>query len=758
MRNWSVSKRIFLGFGAVLGLVAALAGVSYVATAQLSTIFYEYRATARQSLMVSDFVEDLFEARLAALKYRIAPSDSAASEVPDNLAEITQDISRLDELFYDDAAARAELERIGGSAAAYQEAFTALRGLKAERVSLVAATQSHFAEVATGVAALITGAAGAQAPSLNAAFAELLAAQTDLLALREGGRDEALNRLSAHLLDAGALIRPALQSEVARRSTDRRRAVESALASLEKLQTSASGLARIDAQVLQVAANGLDRIGPQMQADYERAVDAIIARQNRLGPEGAALTAQTLWVVKLVAALSLLIGAGLALLIARSVTTSVRRMAADMRALSQDDLDVEIRGAEQSHELGLMAQALVVFKQNALEVRRLAAEKAQADAALAEDRQRMMAELQSAFGAVVAAAVKGDFSVRAPENFADAELNDLAAGVNRLLDTVGEGVDETGRVLAQVAAGNLRERMGGEFDGAFDDLRRNVNDTVERLAELVGQIASTTESVSHSAAEITEGADDLASRAEQQASSLEQTAATMEEMSASIKSNADSSSSANSLAAEATARAASGGEIVQGAVAAMNGIESSARQIADIISVIDGIAFQTNLLALNAAVEAARAGDAGKGFAVVASEVRALAQRSSEASRDIRQLIETSAQQVASGVALVTETGASLDGIVAAIAQVEEAIGAIASASVEQAASVQEISAAISHMDQMTQQNASVAEESASNARELEGGARRLGGLIAYFDLGERPRAQNSQTNDGAEAAVDACW
>ncbi|MEL6978354.1 MAG: CHASE3 domain-containing protein [Pseudomonadota bacterium] len=450
---------------------------------------------------------------------------------------------------------------------------------------------------------------------------------------------------------------------------------------------------------------------------------------------------------------SFVIGAIAAMKIGASISGPIKGVTHAMQRLAEGDTAVEISGAERADEVGEIAKATQVFKENALRMQELA-EAEKADRAAAAARQEAMATLQTSIAEVVTTARHGEFSNRINARFEEPELQELADGVNGLLGVVEQGLDETGRVLAQVAQGDLGERMTGQFEGAFARLQSNVNETVERLADLVGEIAATTETVRRGADDISAGAGDLSQRAEQQASSLEETAATMEEMSASIKTNADGSARASTLAADASDRADAGGGIVKNAVAAMNEIEASAAKITDIISVIDGIAFQTNLLALNAAVEAARAGDAGKGFAVVASEVRSLAQRSSEAARDIRGLIETSAGQVSEGVKLVTETGASLEGIVASISEVEAAITGIAEASVEQASGVEEISNAVSHMDQMTQQNSSMAEESASNARALASGAKKLKELISFFKAAQSFAAAPA----APEPAADAAW
>ena len=362
----------------------------------------------------------------------------------------------------------------------------------------------------------------------------------------------------------------------------------------------------------------------------------------------------------------------------------------------------------------------------------------------------MTAEIRATeeIDAVVSAALEGDLTRRADVAGAPPMLQEMGERLNRVAEAVDKSVHEANRVICAMAEGDLEQRVSGEFKGVFAELRDGVNETASRLSELIGQIAGTSVSVQSNAVAITQGSGDLSTRVEQQASSLQETAATMEEMSASIKSNADNAQNAKALASNASGRAAAGGGVVKGAVSAMNEIEAGSTKIADIISVIDGIAFQTNLLALNAAVEAARAGDAGKGFAVVASEVRALAQRSSEAARDIRALIETSAGQVSEGVRLVSETGVSLEGIVASIAQVEEAIQSIAAASIEQASGVEEISASVSHMDQMTQQNSTLADQSAANARGLSESADKLQELISFF---EKRKATVVEAGDDAD-------
>jgi len=342
-------------------------------------------------------------------------------------------------------------------------------------------------------------------------------------------------------------------------------------------------------------------------------------------------------------------------------------------------------------------------------------------------------KLQEQMDDMISAIAAGNFSHRLEMAGDNAGYASLTTGVNQINDIMRDFLDDVDATASTLAAGDLTNKLDVEYQGRFEDVRNNLNTTMDRLSQTIGEIKSTGTTIRTTTTDITRGAEDLASRAEQQASSLEETAATMEEISATIKQNAQNSETANTLAGEAAKQAETGGGVVRQAVEAMGLIEDGSTKISDIISVIEGIAFQTNLLALNAAVEAARAGDAGKGFAVVASEVRTLAQRSSQAAGDIKKLIQTSSGQVKDGVRLVNATGESLEEIVSGIYAVSEKIEEITSASKEQASGVEEISVAVAHLDEITQRNSALSEESAASARNLSGRAEEMGKLTGFF-------------------------
>ncbi|WP_135078271.1 methyl-accepting chemotaxis protein [Terasakiella sp. SH-1] len=338
---------------------------------------------------------------------------------------------------------------------------------------------------------------------------------------------------------------------------------------------------------------------------------------------------------------------------------------------------------------------------------------------------------------VVRAVVNGDFTQSIALDGKEGFMASLAQSINALNDTVSDVFDEIAESLSALAKGDLQYQITKDYAGTYETLKQDANQTSVRLKGIVGDIIVSSNEITSASKEISSGSIDLSQRTETQASSLEETAASMEEMSTTVKQNADNAQQANSLAIKARDVAEDGGKVVEQAVTAMSSIEDSSQKVSDIIGVIDEIAFQTNLLALNAAVEAARAGDAGKGFAVVASEVRTLAQRSSEAAKDIKSLILDSNQQVREGVKLVGDTGGSLENIVDSIKRVADIVSEIAAASQQQASGVGEINAAVTQMDEMTQQNAALVEESSASARSLEEQSEKMMQLMSFFEIGD---------------------
>ncbi|OOW68655.1 methyl-accepting chemotaxis protein, partial [Xanthomonas cissicola] len=336
------------------------------------------------------------------------------------------------------------------------------------------------------------------------------------------------------------------------------------------------------------------------------------------------------------------------------------------------------------------------------------------------------------------AAANGDFSARGDVERFQFDFRVMVESLNQLMSTADGNLQSLSALLQSIAAGDLTARMSGDFRGVFAQMRDDANATASQLAQIVGNIQQSAVSINAAATEIAAGNQDLSQRTEQQAANLEETAASMEELTSTVKQNAESARQANQLAIGAARVASEGGDVVGKVVDTMSGIEASSKKIADIISVIGGIAFQTNILALNAAVEAARAGEQGRGFAVVASEVRTLAQRSSGAAKEIKDLIDDSVQRVAEGSALVHSAGKTMGEVVASVQRVTDIMGEISAASQEQSAGIEQVNQTITHMDETTQQNAALVEEATAAARSMEEQAVQLTDAVAIFKIDAR--------------------
>ncbi|TDB27060.1 methyl-accepting chemotaxis protein [Stenotrophomonas sp. ATCM1_4] len=336
---------------------------------------------------------------------------------------------------------------------------------------------------------------------------------------------------------------------------------------------------------------------------------------------------------------------------------------------------------------------------------------------------------------VIEAAAAGDLSGRIETSDKDGFFLQLAGQINSLLDANASSLEQISALLSALSRGDLTVRMHGQYQGVFATMRDDANATAEQLTGIVGRIKQSSVAINAAATEIASGNNDLSRRTEQQAANLEETAASMEELTSTVRQNAESARQANQLAIGAASVASQGGEVVSQVVTTMSAIEASSKKIAEIISVIDGIAFQTNILALNAAVEAARAGEQGRGFAVVASEVRTLAQRSAGAAKEIKGLIDDSVGKVSDGSALVRKAGTTMGEIVASVQRVTDIMAEISAASQEQSAGIEQVNQTVTQMDETTQQNAALVEEATAAARSMEEQAGHLATVVSVFRL-----------------------
>ncbi|MBF1164862.1 MAG: diguanylate cyclase, partial [Dechloromonas agitata] len=336
---------------------------------------------------------------------------------------------------------------------------------------------------------------------------------------------------------------------------------------------------------------------------------------------------------------------------------------------------------------------------------------------------------------IISAAASGDFSRRLDTAEMSGFFRQISDGINNLLEANSKALGDVGAMFARLAQGDLTQKIDGDYQGMLGMLKDDANSTVDNLVQIIASIKEATDAINTAAKEIASGNQDLSSRTEEQASSLEETASSMEQLTSTVKQNADNARQANELAGTAQQVAVKGGEVVGQVVDTMSAIHQSSSKIADIIGVIDGIAFQTNILALNAAVEAARAGEQGRGFAVVATEVRNLAQRSAAAAKEIKGLISDSVDKVEAGNRLVDQAGRTMEEVVSSIKRVAKIMGDISDASREQSSGIEQVSLAVSQMDEVTQQNAALVEEAAAAAESLEEQAGNLAQVVAVFKL-----------------------
>jgi len=475
----------------------------------------------------------------------------------------------------------------------------------------------------------------------------------------------------------------------------------------------------LDAEKMKAAAaeatgveDSMTALGAQLATEFHDAAEASYASAS----DSAALTQRAILGA---GGLGLLLGALMAMAFTRSISRPIVEVTRTMHELANGDLTVEPKHAADRNEIGEMARAVTVFRDAAVEKARLEIE---------AERQRALAD-----------------EMRANNERAQHEA--IAHERAIVADSVGSG-------LSRLAAKDLSFRMSSDIPEAYRKLQADFNAAIAQLESAMATVAERGGAINVGTNQIASATDDLSRRTEQQATSLEEAAATLQEVTTMVRRTADSTDRARAVAGAAQADATKGGEVIRRAVEAMGAIEKSSQQITQIIGVIDEIAFQTNLLALNAGVEAARAGDAGRGFAVVASEVRALAQRSASAAKEIKALISTSTGQVSQGVSLVAETGRSLQRIVEQVTEINRVVAEIAASAQEQAVAVVSVNQSIVDMDKATQQNAAMAEESTAASHNLSDEARSLSALIAEFEVAHTASDATARPTRHATAAL----
>ncbi|HWT51593.1 MAG TPA: methyl-accepting chemotaxis protein, partial [Caulobacter sp.] len=441
-------------------------------------------------------------------------------------------------------------------------------------------------------------------------------------------------------------------------------------------------------------------------------IDLKEAQNKAIGARTRAIAESFTWLTIVLAVGALVLGGVIALWSVRSVRP-LADLTRVMSRLAANDLSVAVPSADRKDEIGDVARAVLVFKDGGIERERLQAQAA----AFQTELDRKLKDMEAAF-----------------ENASEGQrrlVTAMAGQLNRL------------------ARGDLKARLTEEVAQEYRQLRDDFNTAISQLDQSMGVIATAANGIRAGSDELTSAADDLAQRSEQQAASLERTSSALEDITRRVKQTAAGSHKASTAVEAARGEAQDSGDVVRNAISAMSKIAKSSAEITQIIGVIDEIAFQTNLLALNAGVEAARAGEAGRGFAVVAQEVRALAQRSAEAAKEIKQLIANSSSHVERGVRLVGDTGQALAGIVSKVGEINGLIREIAESSQEQATGLNQVNAAVNQMDQVTQQNAAMVEQANTSSASLRGDTQDLARQVSRFRTGagvaRRPEAAQAE-------------
>ncbi len=505
----------------------------------------------------------------------------------------------------------------------------------------------------------------------------------------------------------------------------------------------------------------IDVIGPDVLLRVEGAVDAVVSRQNTLGPAGAAKARNAIMIVAGFVAVGVISGLVLAYFTGHSVSVPLRSVTQGMGRLAEGDLDVEIDPPKDDHEIGKMTKAMIVFLENArrardldLEVKakeeaereRQAAEQKReaererekqtmAERARAEERAslQVLENFQKDMEHVMGEAARGDFTNRMPVDLEDQALVSLAKVINALMQETEKNIDDIVRSIGALSNGNLGIRIEGERSGSFDRMKNDFNAAVSNLSLTMGDIKNSGDSVANTSAHLEKSAQEMAARAEHAAAAVEETSAAVEEISARIRQVVENANAANQANQKARESANQTRKVSNETEQAINAMTQASEEIDRVVKVIEDIAFQINLLALNAGVEAARAGEAGQGFSVVASEVRALAQRSQDAVKEIADVIQRNAISVETGVEKVALSRAALEDIISDVEIASEQVSGIASAVEKQSGSIDEIKVAVASIDSAAQTNAASLQEMTAASASMNKDAIKLAENLQQF-------------------------
>ncbi len=701
--KFGIRAQITSGFVPLILLMSLLTVSAISGMSGLADIFASYRATAGQSLAISDYSDQLHEIQMSAEAFRSTPTQAVVDSFRAGVKAFEADDPR----FAGNKDLQSGLAAIRQDIAAYGKAFEQIVSLQARRDLLISKVTEFGPWTSIALNDVMRSAWRQNDVALLHMTAETLEALNRSLYFSE--RFVHSNDFAAYDAAQAALAEAVALNDAAAKASKNELQKKRLMGAGQLMQNYTARLGDMK-EVLQASGNirqtQLSVLAPKISSAFKDLQVTVTGAQKNLDGSVEATVAAATSTTLVISGLLIVIGLLLSYFVGRLVSSAVRGMAQSMERLARGDETIVIKGVEHRHELGAMARSLKVFQETGRA--KLIAEANAERARLAAEEERLRQEA---------------------ERLSDSHVMEHA------FRQISVGLDA-------LSKGDLSVRVG-EVDHRYVGIRDHFNNSVASLEEAIDAVIRAVTTIRSGLAEISTASNDLARRTEQQAASLEETVAALGDVTRGLNGTAEGASRAQSVVATARTNAEKGGQIVSRAIAAMTEIQNSSSKIGNIIGVIDEIAFQTNLLALNAGVEAARAGEAGKGFAVVAQEVRELAQRSANAAREIKELISTSSMQVKTGVELVGESGVSLEQIVEQVTAMNATVAEIAVAAREQATSLREVSAAGDQMDKVTQQNAAMVEQTTAAAQSLTQETENLAELLYRFRTSSARASEN---------------